>query len=95
MRSYLFILSEFEGTLTDDVIATGPGCILLLMCSVWAAMTVWDGTTTRRPTAPRNIRKVSNPFGIARFEQALIEIIGKYLLEREKLVKENNWILNE
>ena len=57
-------------------------------------MTVLAGSTTRLLIKARNIKKV-------RFYNSLVyrgcqtSSQGKYLLEREKMVKENNWKLDE
>lgn len=63
------------------------------MSFVSVAVTGLDGITTKRRTSRRNTRKVglsSHPrFSTLRFLQK-----GKYLLERERLVKDNAWTLD-
>lgn len=62
----------------------------------WVATSASVGFTTKPLTFRRNIRKASASFKICAIEnQGEIDNRdpGKYLLERERLVKENNWKL--
>lgn len=64
-----------------------------LMFSAWDAMKDWVGTTT----VPRSIRRSTRK---ARSFSYLIPLnpshfIGKYLLEKEKIIKDNAWTLDD
>ena len=62
------------------------------MYFVWAATTVLAGSITKPQTIYRNTKKVHIVF----FFYYLTENwLGKFLLEREKLVKENAWTLDD
>ena len=65
------------------------------MYFVWAVMSVSVGSITKQQTIHRNTKKV-HIFRSSIFLFYLTEIWpGKYLLEREKLVKENAWTLDD
>jgi hypothetical protein len=70
-----------------------PECTQLLMCFVLDVTIVWAGTTTKRPITHRNTRKVSLAAPAASVLATNLRT-GKYLLEREKLIKENSWKLD-
>jgi hypothetical protein len=60
-------------------------------------MSAWGGFITKPPIHHKNTRKVSHHLATAsRFELMVLYNVtsGKYLLEREKLVKENAWKLD-
>ena len=60
------------------------------MSFAWVAMTVWAGFTTKLQITARSTKKVGIFTAHLTF---LIYDTGKYLLEKEKLIKENNWSL--
>ena len=70
-----------------------------LMFTVLGAMNALGGSTTKLLMPPRNIRKVGvfsrNLFLKYLAQSHLLGNLGKYLLEREKLVKENAWKLDD
>jgi hypothetical protein len=70
----------------------GPVCTQWRMSFAWDATTDWDGTITKLPTTHRNIKKVCHVQTPVFYR---LSLLGKYLLERERLVKENNWNLEE
>ena len=69
------------------------------MFTVLDAMNALDGSTTKLLISPRNTRKVGvfsrTPLFTYLAQSRLLGNIGKYLLEREKLVKENAWKLDD
>ena len=73
--------------------------IRLLTFTVLDAMNASGGSTTKLLISPRNTRKVSvfsrTPLFTYLVQSRLLGNIGKYLLEREKLVKENAWKLDD
>lgn len=70
-----------------------------LTFTVLDAMNASGGSTTKLLISPRNTRKVSvfsrTPLFTYLVQSRLLGNIGKYLLEREKLVKENAWKLDD
>ena len=78
-----------------SAIDTEPGCTPWRTCTAWGVTIVWAGTITRLPTTHRSTRKVRNLRSAWNTFVKLKLFIGKYLLEREKLVKENKWKLDE
>lgn len=69
--------------------------IALLMYFVWVVMNVSVGSITKQQTNYRNTKKVriSCPNIFLFYLTEMLS--GKYLLEREKLVKENAWTLDD
>ena len=59
-------------------------------------MTAWGGSTTRPQIHRRSTRKVSLHQHFTESKHMVLRNLttGKYLLEREKLVKENAWKLD-
>jgi len=53
-------------------------------------MIAWAGFITKLPITARNTKKVGV---LTAHNTLIIQRIGKYLLEKEKLIKENNWSL--
>jgi hypothetical protein len=64
------------------------------MCSVLDAPTGLDGSITRRQIALRNTKKVRKA-SLSMGSWTDLALPGKYLLERERLVKDNAWKLDE
>jgi hypothetical protein len=64
------------------------------MYSALVATSDWDGFTIKLLTIHRNTRKASTQCYI---QSIYVDRLtsGKYLLEREKLVKENAWTLDD
>lgn len=74
--------------------------IALLMYFVWAVMSVSAGSITKQQTIYRNTKKVhiscfEYNFLCHHTENFIYIWPGKFLLEREKLVKENAWSLDD
>lgn len=66
------------------------------MCIAWDVTTVLDGTIIKLRIFRRNTRKASILSACLETDTTSnVSGTGKYLLEREKLVKENAWQLNE
>jgi hypothetical protein len=63
-------------------------------CSALAAMIDLDGSTTKPQISHRSIKKASASSDES-ISSGHTAATGKYLLEREKLVKENAWKLDQ
>lgn len=75
------------------IIQQGLVFIPLPMYFAWAAMSVSVGFIIKQQIICRNIKKVIH---VCMFSFWLTEIwLGKYLLERERLIKENAWNLSD
>jgi hypothetical protein len=63
------------------------------MSFVLVAVTGLDGITTKPRTSRKNTRKVGFMYSTSLLS---VEVLykGKYLLERERLVKDNAWTLD-
>lgn len=66
------------------------------MYSAWDAMNALGGIIGKPRIILRSTKKVINPLcGVGTIKSTRFSLTGKYLLEREKLVKDNAWKLDE
>ena len=75
--------------LCDTVLASTP----LPMCFVSGAATGLGGITTKHRTSRKSTKKVSLFLFARLWAPPTLKNSGKYLLERERLVKDNAWTL--
>jgi hypothetical protein len=86
----VFYLSRLSSSTLGVLV--GQGYILWPMSIAWDVTIGWDGITSKLRITLRDIKKVPWFLPIWSFcATNLIPWTGKYMLEREKLVKENNW----
>ena len=92
-----FIVRGFGGGLflrLGLILFPGLGYTQWRMFTVSGATTALGGIISRRRTIHRSTRKVSILEGSVS-AKLLTRSSGKYMLEREKLIKENSWQVDE